>query len=85
MESYLRVTLLGPGPRLMKKEFTGPRSHKVEKHWSKGHRRGNYEMIGQKYSCRILVVVLMHTAMWVLVSQKTLEVLHLLTLIVGLS
>jgi len=22
------VNLLGPGPRLMKKEFTGPRSHK---------------------------------------------------------
>ena len=28
METYLRVNLLGPGPRLMKKEFTGPRSHK---------------------------------------------------------
>jgi hypothetical protein len=27
-ESYLRVNLLGPGPRLMKKEFTGPRSDK---------------------------------------------------------
>ena len=26
MERYLRVNLLGPGPRLMKKEFTGPRS-----------------------------------------------------------
>jgi len=25
--------LLGPGPRLMKKEFTGPLSHKFEKHW----------------------------------------------------
>ena len=25
---YLRVNLLGSGPRLMKKEFTGPRSHK---------------------------------------------------------
>jgi len=25
---FLRVNLLGPGPRLMKKEFTGPRSHK---------------------------------------------------------
>jgi len=24
--------LLGPGPRLMTNEFTGPRSHKVEKH-----------------------------------------------------
>jgi len=28
MEIYLGVNLLGPGPRLMKKEFTGPRSHK---------------------------------------------------------
>jgi len=28
MERYLRVNLLGPGPRLMKKEFTVPRSHK---------------------------------------------------------
>jgi len=25
----LRVNVLGPGPRLMKKEFTGPGSHKV--------------------------------------------------------
>jgi len=25
---YLRVNLLGPGPRHIKKEFTGPRSHK---------------------------------------------------------
>jgi hypothetical protein len=29
LERSLRVNLLGPGPRLMKKEFTGPRSHKV--------------------------------------------------------
>ena len=28
MERYLQVNLLGPGPRLIKKEFTGPRSHK---------------------------------------------------------
>jgi len=28
MEGYLRVNLLGPGPRLVEKEFTGPRSHK---------------------------------------------------------
>jgi len=27
MERYLRVNLLGPGPRLMEKEFTGTRSH----------------------------------------------------------
>ena len=27
MERYLGVNLLGPGPRLMEKEFTGPRSH----------------------------------------------------------
>jgi len=28
LESYLAVNLLGPGPRLLKREFTGPRSHK---------------------------------------------------------
>jgi len=28
MGSYLRVNLLGPGPGLIKKEFTGQRSHK---------------------------------------------------------
>jgi len=28
MEKYFRLNLLGPGPRLIKKEFTGPRSHK---------------------------------------------------------
>jgi hypothetical protein len=28
LERYLRVNLFGPGPRLMKKVFTGPRSHK---------------------------------------------------------
>ena len=28
MEIYLRVNLLGPGPRLTKNVFTGPRSHK---------------------------------------------------------
>ena len=28
LERYWRVNLLGRGPRLMKKEFTGPRSHK---------------------------------------------------------
>jgi len=27
MERYLPVNLLGPGPCLMKKGFTGPRSH----------------------------------------------------------
>ena len=27
LESYLRVNMLGPAPRLIKKEFTGPRSH----------------------------------------------------------
>jgi len=28
MERYLRVNLLGPGPRLIKNEFTGSWSHK---------------------------------------------------------
>jgi len=33
MERYLRVNLLGPGPRLMKKEFTGRGLTKVHKNW----------------------------------------------------
>ena len=28
LERYLQVNLLGPDPRFIKKEFTGPRSHK---------------------------------------------------------
>jgi len=28
LERHLRVNLLRPGPRLIKKEFTEPRSHK---------------------------------------------------------
>jgi len=28
MERYLRVNLLGPSPRLIKREFTGPRSYR---------------------------------------------------------
>jgi hypothetical protein len=28
LERYLGMNLLGPDPRLMKKEFSGPRSHK---------------------------------------------------------
>ena len=28
LERYLRVNLLGPGPRLIKTEFTEPRSYK---------------------------------------------------------
>ena len=35
LEKYLRVNLLGPGPRLMKHEFTVPRFHEVEKHRSR--------------------------------------------------
>ena len=27
LETYLRENLLGPGPRLMKKQFTSSRSH----------------------------------------------------------
>ena len=33
MERYLRVNLLGPGPRLMKKNLPGRGLTKVEKHW----------------------------------------------------
>ena len=39
LESYLRVNLLGPGPRLMKKEFTGPAEvlQNVEKYCTRSH------------------------------------------------
>jgi hypothetical protein len=33
LERYLRVNLLGPGPPLMKKEFTGLQSHRGLKKW----------------------------------------------------
>ena len=35
MERYLRVNLLGPGPRLMKKELPGRGLTKVKKHWDR--------------------------------------------------
>jgi hypothetical protein len=39
LERYLRANLLGPGPRLIKKECTGPAGGltKVEKHWCMGY------------------------------------------------
>ena len=33
MEIYLRVSLLGPGPRLIKMNLLGRSLTKVEKHW----------------------------------------------------
>jgi len=33
LESYLRVNLLEPGPRLIKKNLPGRGLTKVEKHW----------------------------------------------------
>ena len=35
LERYLRVNLLGPGPRLIKKNLPDRSLTKVEKHWSK--------------------------------------------------
>jgi len=35
-ERYLRVNLLGPGPRLMKKNLPGRGLTKVEKRWFRG-------------------------------------------------
>ena len=35
LERYLLENMLGPGPRLMKKEFTGLGLTKVEKHWGR--------------------------------------------------
>jgi len=37
MERYLRVNLLGPGPRLIKQKLPGRGLTEVEKHWSTGH------------------------------------------------
>jgi len=37
LEKYLRVNLLEPGPRLIKKNFPGRGLTKVEKHYSKAH------------------------------------------------
>jgi hypothetical protein len=34
--------LLGPDPPLIKQECTGPRSHKVEKHWSRGPKESRH-------------------------------------------
>ena len=34
METYLRVNLLGPRPRLIKKNLLGRGLTKLEKHWS---------------------------------------------------
>jgi len=42
LERYLRVNLLGPGPRLMEKEFTGPRSHKGCIRWQQ-YTQDNYK------------------------------------------
>ena len=38
MERYLRVNLLGPSPRLIKKKLQGRGLTKVEKHCSKASR-----------------------------------------------
>ena len=35
LERYLRVNLLGPGPRLMKKRIYWAAVSKIEKHWFK--------------------------------------------------
>jgi len=35
LERYLRLNLLGPGPRLMKKNLPGRGLTEFEKHWSK--------------------------------------------------
>jgi hypothetical protein len=51
LERYLRVNLLGPGPRLMKKEFTAPRSHKFEKHCLRP--RGQWDWQVERYSVKL--------------------------------
>ena len=57
LERYLRVNLFGPGPRLIKKEFTRPRSHKV---WeTMGKTTGESDMIpgsGRDFRSHSLIV-----------------------------
>ena len=36
IERYLRVNMLGPGPRLIKKNLPGRGLTKIEKHWPGG-------------------------------------------------
>jgi len=47
-EMYLRLNLLGPGPRLMKKEFTMPSLTKIDKRWS---RQQPYSLTTSTASC----------------------------------
>ena len=41
MERYLRVNLLGPGPRLIKNNLPGRGLTKVQKHWSRSCMAGS--------------------------------------------
>jgi len=50
MERYLPVNLLEPGPLLIKQEFTGPRSHKVEKHCTTPPQGPKLSSMSRKYS-----------------------------------
>jgi hypothetical protein len=60
-ERYLRVNLLEPGPRLMKKEFTGRDLTKVEKHCLRGYNDtyavANYlnEIVSVKHTTYLLI------------------------------
>jgi len=57
MERYLRVNLLGLGPRLMKKEFTGSRSHTAltqcasSGQATEGHRGLRIRKLQSEYPC----------------------------------
>jgi hypothetical protein len=58
LERYLRVNLLGPGPRLMKKEFTGPQSYKRWEtllyafwSWDSIFRKGTFSSSDGKKTC----------------------------------
>jgi len=67
MERYLRVNLLGPGPRLMKKNLPGHGLTKVEKHCNTGYslvhvNRNKY--IATDISEEIQCQLPLHTRMW---------------------
>jgi len=73
MEKYLRVNLFGPGPRLMKKEFTGPRSHKGWKNAVLRERRGKLftKRLRQYDSARTITHAQLASTQWVIYMSVT--------------
>jgi len=54
LESYLRVNLLGPGPRFIKKNLPGCGLMKVEKHWCRGTFLDIYKFPASKFCSELI-------------------------------